>query len=125
MEISDELAEQVLAAPLADGNDAGVANVREYLFRLLHDVWEYDEGFDGKRPFGNSGWKWDLRAALGRAGLVEITFDEDGYVHEMSDEAEAKADQLVHAAISYMCDVELVDTEDDDLEDDDEGDEVA
>jgi hypothetical protein len=40
-------------------SDAGDnITVRDYLFKILMMVW--DEGFDGKRPFGNSGWDHEL-----------------------------------------------------------------
>lgn len=95
--------EEVLAARLSENNDAGVETVREYLFKLLYDVWLYDEGFDGKRPFGNSGWKWELYIALIRAGIVNGSFDEYGYVDEFSDEERGRADSLIFDAIRYMC----------------------
>lgn len=36
-------------------NGAGAATVGEYLAKLLAELWLHDEGFSGKRPFGNSG----------------------------------------------------------------------
>jgi hypothetical protein len=41
-------------------NDAGADTVRDYLKALLLKLWEEEEGFSGKRPFGNSGWKHEL-----------------------------------------------------------------
>jgi hypothetical protein len=38
------------------------------------------EGFNGKRPFGNSGWKYQLAAAMIREGVVEGSLDDEGYV---------------------------------------------
>lgn len=55
--------EEVLACPL-DDNDAGARTIREYLVFLLHRVWQEQEGFSGKRPFGTSGWNHDLTSAL-------------------------------------------------------------
>jgi hypothetical protein len=41
-------------------NDAGATTIREYLVLILANVWFEGEGFSGKRPFGNSGWQYDL-----------------------------------------------------------------
>jgi hypothetical protein len=77
-------------------NDAGARSVREYLSALLAQVWERDEEFSGKRPFGNSGWKWEIRTALVKGGLVEGRLDADGYLDECDTRA---ADELVQNAI--------------------------
>lgn len=61
-----------------DGNDARVPTVGAYLVKLLAMVWDDGEGFNSKRPFGNSGWDWDLLIALGEAGHIVGTKDEDG-----------------------------------------------
>jgi hypothetical protein len=71
-------------------SDAGsqVRTVREYLLALLSELWREEEGFSGKRPFGNSGWQHDLYDPMARAGLVEC--DSDGYIkYEEYDKAEA------------------------------------
>lgn len=38
-------------------NDAGAKTVGEYLKILLLTLWDEEDCFSGKRPFGNSGWK--------------------------------------------------------------------
>ena len=81
----------VLDLPLAEDNDAGAKTVREYLELLLLGVWHEGEGFDGKRPFGNSCWESDLTEPLVEAGYAE---DEgEGY-------------DLITEAIKFMCGVE-------------------
>lgn len=97
----DELAAaaQVLALPLPPGNDAGAENVREYLLALLSALWREDESFSGKRPFGNSGWQYDIYAALITGGLVSGVVDTRGTVSLIDYET---ADRLVLAAISVM-----------------------
>lgn len=82
-----------------DQNDAGAANVREYLTELLRRVWVEGEGFSGKRPFGNSSWEFEVYTALVKAGLIEGKFDEDGYVEEMDT---SEGDKLVLAAIDRL-----------------------
>ena len=56
--------------------------IRSYLMTLLTTVWDEQEMFSGKRPFGNSGWCYDLYIPLIKAGYVEGKIDEDGYVEE-------------------------------------------
>lgn len=60
---------QVLDLPLGE-NDADAATVRGFLVALTRKVWEEQEGFDGKRPWGDSAWDQPVRAALVRAGYV-------------------------------------------------------
>ncbi len=90
---------EILELPLEDGNDSGATTVRGYLVALLGEVWKYTEGFSGKRPFGNSGWEYDLYAALGRGGAVPITFDEYGDVEDVDTR---KCDQLIASAIREL-----------------------
>lgn len=80
-------------------NDSGEPTARAYLLRLLADVWREQEGFDGKRPFGNSSWDYDLKVPMVKAGLIRGKLDEDGYVEELDDEA---ADKIVLAAIAAL-----------------------
>lgn len=49
-------------------NDAEASTVKEYLVKLLEVLWEEGGGFSGKRPFGNSGWEYELYSALENAG---------------------------------------------------------
>lgn len=78
-------------------SDAGEnLTVREYFRVLLSTVWEEGEGFSGKRPFGNSGWEYDLYAPLIRGGFIPGRLDEDGFV-ELVDEKIGR--QFVHQLI--------------------------
>lgn len=73
-----------LAAPIDYEN--GLGTVRGYLRDLLHTLWVEDEGFSGKRPFGNSGWKLRVYEALVKAGVLEGELDEDGYLDSVDRE---------------------------------------
>ena len=70
------------ALPMQE-NDAGASTIGEYLKTLLLTLWREGEGFSGKRPFGNSGWDYDLYAALIKGGIAVGKLDEDGYVDEV------------------------------------------
>lgn len=80
MEI-DVTGKTILDLPMG-ANEAGAASVREYLIELLNVVIRYDEDVI-KRPFGNSGWMWDLYEALAKAGYAGGVLDNDGYVEDI------------------------------------------
>ena len=61
-------------------NGAGANSVRKYLVKLLETLLDEEEGFSGKRPFGDSGWMMELQAAFITSGLMDGKLDEDGYV---------------------------------------------
>lgn len=62
--------------------------IRDYLKELLLSLWQEQEGFSGKRPFGNSGWTHVVYATLIKNSLINGTIDVDGYIEEF-DEKEA------------------------------------
>jgi hypothetical protein len=96
-----ETAHRVLGLEMCE-NDAKASTVRHYLIALLAKVWEYAEDFSGKRPFGNSSWRYDLYEPLGKAGLIQVTLDEDGYIDHFPDSERRRADRLIAAAIRAM-----------------------
>lgn len=81
------------------GNDSGATTVRGYLARLLERLWREDEGFSGKRPFGNSGWQYDVYAPMVKAGIIGGRLDGDGYIEQADT---ARADELILAAIAAL-----------------------
>lgn len=91
-------AADILACPM-DDNDAGVDTVRGYLGALLAELWRWGEEFNGKRPFGNSGWDHELFAALAKHGHITGTFDEDGYLDDVDTDA---GHRLIKAAIAWI-----------------------
>ena len=95
----------ILDQPMDFENDACATTVRDYLKALLLELWKEREGFSGKRPFGNSGWQFDLYKALIVAGAVPGKLDEDGFVQELDDTARRMADDFIGYAIARMCHV--------------------
>ncbi len=77
-DLTDADLDAILATPLP-GNDSGADTLAGYLGALLRDVWVQGEGFSGKRPFGNSGWQYEVYFPLVKAGWV------DGFVDEYND----------------------------------------
>lgn len=92
--------QQLLNLPLGP-NDAHVDTLRDYLIALLRLVWRDEECFDGKRPFGNSGWQYDLYEPLIRAGYVTGTLDEHGRVQWWEVDCRT-ANELIEEAIRAL-----------------------
>lgn len=89
---------EILAIEMIDGNDAGAETIRDYLVALVREVWREGEGFSGKRPFGNSGWDWDLYMALAKAGLLAST--DEWQCISMSERA--KGNEMIFSAIEAL-----------------------
>jgi len=66
--------------------------VSDYLKRLLCLVIDEVENFNGKRPFGNSGWLYDIYSDMIKLKLVDGKMDDHGYVEELDCK---KADELL------------------------------
>jgi hypothetical protein len=49
------------------------------LYNLLSELWRKEEGFSGKRPFGNSGWKHDLYFPLIKHGVLKGSLEDGKY----------------------------------------------
>jgi hypothetical protein len=80
-------------------NDANAKTIRDYLKALLTKLWTEGEGFSGKRPFGNSGWEFEIYTALIKAGAVDGKLDQDGYLDKVDDMA---ANKLIFEAIESL-----------------------
>ena len=90
---------EVLAIPMQPENDAEASTIKEYLIKLLTELWEKGEGFSGKRPFGNSGWEYELYLPLLKAGAVSGKLDEEGYIQDVDTDA---ANTLIFDAIEAL-----------------------
>lgn len=89
----------ILALEFTSGDLSQTITVQGYLLALLAQLWEEEEGFSGKRPFGNSGWKYDVYGALVKAGVVTGVLDADGYVDTCDHDA---ADTVIRACIHSL-----------------------
>lgn len=92
---------EILALPLGE-NDAEAKTIGEYLGKLLATLWEEEESFSGKRPFGNSGWQSCVEFALVRAGVVRGTIIEEDGDEWLDGYDEAGAENAVQRAIEAM-----------------------
>ena len=73
--------------------------IRQYLYQLLRSVWRENEEFSGKRPFGNSGWQYDVYKALVDGGYVSAEFSDSGEILHID---EREADEFVLDLIHYV-----------------------
>ena len=80
----------------------GEVTIRQYLHRLLWTLWQEDEGFSGKRPFGNSGWQGSLAKPLIVAGVIDGSIADEGYIEDYDDDALTTE---VYKLINEMCGV--------------------
>lgn len=87
-------------------SDAGEnLTVRDYLHALLETLWDEEEGFSGKRPFGNSGWKYEIYSPLVAGGFISGSLDEDGNATDVDDEhAGEYVRKLIAAAFHGVAD---------------------
>jgi len=74
--------EQILQIRFTSGDLDRSLTIKEYLKELLTELWREGEGFSGKRPFGNSGWEYDIYAALVRNKVIKGEFDDDEYLED-------------------------------------------
>ena len=68
-------------------NDADTDTIGGYLRALLRQLWIEEDGFSGKRPFGNSGWKAPVEEALISGAFVNGKLDEEGFISKIDSSA--------------------------------------
>lgn len=49
--------------------------IKDFFKKLLTTLFEQGECFSGKRPFGNSGWDWDLKICLAENKVISGKYD--------------------------------------------------
>ena len=79
-------------------DDGETVTVRQWLWSLLSTLWREGENFNGKRPFGNSGWQFQVYQALIKNEIIAGELDEDGFVKSIADDeaAEEFVDNLIY-----------------------------
>lgn len=97
-DLKPPLGKQVLDVPMQE-NDAKAATVRDYLKTLLLALWKEGECFSGKRPFGNSGWEYEVYLALVKARVVA---GKTGENDDLEDVDERAAGRAISAAIAAL-----------------------
>ncbi len=90
---------EVMRLKIGDCDAGENMTVGGYLGTLLTKLWREGEGFNGKRPFGNSGWEYDVYEPLVVAGLVEGVITEDGYIEDVDC---AKANEFILKLIASI-----------------------
>jgi hypothetical protein len=85
----------ILEVPMQE-NDAEAATIGDYFRALLSTLWTEGESFSGKRPFGNSGWDYDIYTALVKEKVVNGKIDQEGSLIQCDEDA---ANGLIMEAI--------------------------
>ena len=83
-------------------NDAKAKTIRGYLKSLLSELWREEESFSGKRPFGNSGWQWEVYRALIDGGAVPGKSSDGDVDFADYSTGRAMADVLIQKAIAEL-----------------------
>lgn len=78
--------EEILDLPVTRHDLNASLSMRQYLERLFIKLWEEGDNFNAHRPWGNSGWKWDVYVTLIKHGVIPGKLDDDGYVEEIDEE---------------------------------------
>lgn len=80
--------DEILDIPMdRDDNDAAAESIGDYLRVLFLTLWQEKEGFNSKRPFGNSCWEFELAKPLIKHGIIEGKLDDDGYIDDVDKKA--------------------------------------
>lgn len=76
----------------------------EYLTLLLKGVLGEQEGFDGKRPFGNSGWFGEIAVPLVKHKIVhgKVYYDRDTGEVDSADYDEHEVLDVLQTALKEM-----------------------
>lgn len=82
-------------------NDGDAETIGHYLSNLLVKIIDEQESFSGKRPFGNSGWIYELYIPLVNGNFIPGELDEDGSIAEVDYE---EAEKLLIELIEYKFD---------------------
>lgn len=81
------------------GWDLPKCSIRHYLVELSRRCWAEYDCFNGKKPFGNIAWKYNLYEALIAGRFIQGTYDEDGYLEDFD---KLKADDLINRCFDRL-----------------------
>lgn len=93
---------EILAVRM-QSNDARAETIQDYLISLAEEVWFEEEGFSGKRPFGNSGWQGEVILSLVVAGAIPGKVEEwDKDCYDLTCYNQDDADQAISKALDAL-----------------------
>lgn len=83
--------------------------IAEFFESCMMALWMEGESFSGKRPFGNSGWEYDIINALAAGDFIKSKkkiFDGGGFAdyteYTISDQERKKADKIIKGVIKHI-----------------------
>lgn len=81
--------QDVLALSMGE-NDADAETIGQYIMVLGAQLFKEQDCFSGKRPFGNSGWTYEVYEVLVKARVIDGEYYDDGDLKSLDeDQAEA------------------------------------
>ena len=100
---TSEIMTEALNSLVTSGDLEG-STVRGYFEKLLLTLWSKGESFSGKRPFGNSGWEYDVICPLIECGYIlgKVIRDEDGDIDDVDYNTRSANEQILEL-IRFMC----------------------
>jgi NAD+ synthase len=99
LDLNKEKVEEILNYRFESVDLRKTLSIKDFLKKLLITLFEEKECFDGKKPFGNSGWEYDIYKALVLGGVIQGEIDSDGYVKNINEE---EADKLTLELINFL-----------------------
>lgn len=75
----------IMSLPMPHPESGDDSTIGENLRDIMRRVWEKEEGFSGKRPWGYSGWQLSFYEVLVKFDVIEGSFDEYGYLDSCDD----------------------------------------
>jgi hypothetical protein len=109
--LTDKNAELILNLKVENFDDD--VTVRAYLHDLLITLWREGDSFSGKRPFGDSGWEYDLYIVLVQNGYAAGQYDDGELTNWSPDECNG----IVEDVINYCFQPVVKEINDNDLSD--------
>lgn len=92
---------EILMLPM-ESNDADAKTLGEFIMLLGAELFEDQEDFSGKRPFGNSGWILDAYTPLIVAGIIDGQLDQYGYLEKVDSDAGDKIFQEIFVFLKKL-----------------------
>lgn len=103
MTVRDLDIREIMMLPMQE-NDADAKTIGQYIMILGATLFEEEESFSGKRPFGNSSWIYDAYIPLVKAGIIDGEIDEEfGWLNKVDDVAGAAVYQEI---FDFLMDVD-------------------
>lgn len=96
--------EEIFKLPVMRHDLGASIPLGEYFYQLFTMLWNENESFNAKRPWGNSGWDYDVYVTLIKHGLISGSLDEDDYIESFNIEEASQyvLNEILNPVLSQM-----------------------